>query len=294
MNSIFPEDLPTYFADAETSFHDSEFVIFGVASDKTSSFRSGSRFGPEYIRKASWNFEPYDRMTDVNIKECALHDYGNILIDENDSTQDIFTKVTQFSKQVVDENKIPILLGGEHTFTAASIQAFKKDTIVIVFDAHLDFRDIYNGQSYHHACTIRRINDHIPSDHLFILGNRSGSKTEYDDALKAGVKVYSSQEIYQKGINKIIDEITHEITDKSIYLSIDIDVLDPSYAPGTGTIEPFGLHPYDLLSAIEMLSPRIKGFDVMEVAPPYDTGQTAMLAAKLLRYTIEKIYIHQQ
>lgn len=294
MKSTLPEDLPTYFADAEACFDESDFVIFGVSSDETSSFRSGARFGPDDIRKASWNFEPYNRMTDVNIKDCAIHDYGNILIENNESTKHIFDKVKQFSQQVIHADKIPLLLGGEHTFSAACVQAFEKDIYAIVFDAHLDFRDSYNNQRYNHACTIRRINDHLLGNHIFILGNRSGSKTEYEEAEKAGVTVFSSEEIHQKGIKKIIDEINHRINHKSVYLSIDIDVLDPCYAPGSGTLEPFGLNPFDLLYTIDLFSSKMTGFDIMEVAPSYDTGQTAILAAKLFRYTIEKIYIQDK
>ncbi len=294
MKSPFPEDIPTYFADAEASLNESDFVLFGVPSDTTSSFRSGARFGPDEIRKASWNFEPYNMMTNVNIKDCAIHDYGNILIEKDDSSQRIFEKVKQFSQQVIQAGKMPLLLGGEHTFSAANVQAFDNDIYVVIFDAHLDFRDDYNDQIYNHACTIRRINDHVPGDQIYILGARSGSKTEYDDIKKAKVNVYSSEEIHHRGIKKIIDEINLVIKNKPVYLSIDIDALDPSYAPGSGTLEPFGLNPYDLLYTIDLLSPMMKGFDIMEIAPPYDTGQTAILAAKFLRYTIEKIYICNQ
>jgi len=289
MISHFPSDLPTYFADAEANFKESKIVLFGVPFDNTASFRPGSRFGPDAIRKASWNFEPYNILTDVNIQDCAIHDYGNIQIEEKDSLKEVFEKVTGFAQKLRLLNKIPFLIGGEHTLSAACIQGFGKDIHSIVFDAHLDFRDSYVQQRYNHACTIRRINDHLPGDHIYVVGVRSAEKKEWDEALQKNVHVYTTDTIQHQGIDTVLNEIYKNIHGKPVYLSIDIDVLDPCYAPGTGTLEPFGLHPQDIVKCITMFSSQINGADLMEVAPQYDQGQTAVLAAKLVRLLVEHV-----
>jgi agmatinase len=289
MTSNFPNDLPSYFADAEASFDDSDIVLFGAPYDRTSSFRPGARFGPETIRKASWNFEPYNIITGVNIKNCKVHDYGNISITQKDTPKEVFGKVTQFTQEVKNAGKIPFLLGGEHTLSAASVHGFEKELITIIFDAHLDFRDEYVNERFNHACTIRRINDVINGEQIFVLGFRSADSVEVEDAKKAGVHMFTSETILNQGIDTILSSIRQEIIDKPVYLSIDIDVLDPSFAPGTGSLEPFGLSPREILRTINFFSSEIKGFDIMEVAPSYDTGQTSILAAKLVRYAMEII-----
>lgn len=293
MTSNFPSDLPSYFADAEASFDESDIVLFGVPYDKTSTFRPGARLGPESIRKASWNFEPYNLMTGINIQDCNIHDYGNISLNQNDTPLDVFKKVLKFTQHVKNEGKIPFLLGGEHTETAASIHGFGKDIIPIIFDAHLDFRDSYVNERFNHACTIRRINDVIDGKQIFVIGIRSADITEYEDAEKAGVHLFTSEAIQLQGIDTILSSIQQEINNKSVYLSIDIDVFDPCYAPGTGSLEPFGISPRAILRTIDFFSSEIKGFDIMEVAPLYDHGQTSVLAAKLVRYAMEMICKHK-
>lgn len=280
---------PSYFADAEATFNQGDIVIFGVPFDKTSCFRPGARFGPEAIRKASWNFESYNIMTDVNIKDYLIHDYGDVLIHQTDNALKVFQTVNEFTKHICDAGKIPIMLGGEHTFSAASIHSFSKEVIAIIFDAHLDFRETYVDESINHACTIRRINEFISGDHLYVLGIRSADNLEYEEAKKNHLNMYTSETIQLQGIERICSMIKKKIKNKPVYLSIDIDVLDPCYAPGTGTLEPFGLIPLDILGCIDTFSSSLVGLDLMEVAPQYDSGQTAVLAAKLIRHALDRI-----
>lgn len=294
MVSDFPEDIPSYFADAEATFNESDIVIFGVSFDKTSSFRSGSYFGPDAIRKASWNYEPYNIMTDVNIKDYLIHDYGNLIIQDEDTALTVFNKVKDFSKKIYGLGKIPIMLGGEHTLSAANIVSLPKNSIVIIFDAHLDYRDSYLNEMYNHACAIRRIHDHIPGDQIYVLGFRSADKKEYEEAKRDHINMYTAKNILSAGIDQVCSEIQKKMLDNPLYISVDIDVLDPCYAPGTGTLEPFGLSPEDILHCIDTFSSFIHGFDLMEVSPLYDSGQTAFLAAKLVRHTLDKICLENK
>jgi len=289
MISHFPSDIPSYFADAEASFKESNIVLFGVPYDKTASFRPGSRFGPDEIRKASWNFEPYNILTGKSIQDCLIHDYGNVNIKEQDKPKKVFEKITHFAQDIRKSNKIPVMIGGEHTETAASIQAFGENIHSIIFDAHLDFRDTYVHERYNHACTIRRVNDHIPGDQIYVLGVRSAEKKEYDEAMKENVHIFTSDTTQQQGIKSILSKMKQNIQNKPVYLSIDIDALDPCYAPGTGTLEPFGLNPLDIIDTITSFSSQIRGADIMEVAPSYDHGETAVLAAKIIRLLLEHI-----
>ncbi|MDG6229440.1 MAG: agmatinase [Candidatus Thermoplasmatota archaeon] len=289
MIESLPQDLPSYFADAETSYPDSLFVIFGVCYDKTSTFRKGSRHGPEAIRTASWNFESYNLLTKVNFKNLPVHDYGNILLDESCSPSEMVQTVNTVAERFMKDGKVPILLGGEHSISPAVIHAFPKTTAVISLDAHLDFREDFKGERNNHACTIRRISDHIPVDHILVCGVRSAEKQEYDEATDLGLEIIDSVTIHKKGTEPILSAVQRKLSQKDIYLTIDIDAVDPGFAPGTGTPEPFGMIPFHILTLIDSIADRLIGFDVVEVSPAYDHGETAMLAAKLVRYGIERI-----
>jgi len=289
MIESLPNNLPDYFADAETSYLDSSFVIFGVCYDKTSTFRKGSRHGPEAIRTASWNFESYNLLTKVNFKKLPVHDYGNIPLEESYSPSEMVKVVHTVSERFIRDKKIPILLGGEHSISPSVIHAFPKTTAVVSLDAHLDFREDFKGERNNHACTIRRISDHIPIDNIIVCGVRSAEKQEYDEACDLGLEIIDSVTIHKKGTEPILSAIQRKLSEKDIYLTIDIDAIDPGFAPGTGTPEPFGMIPFHILTLIDSIADRLIGFDVVEVSPPFDHGETAMLAAKLVRYGIERI-----
>ncbi|HMA83520.1 MAG TPA: agmatinase [Candidatus Thermoplasmatota archaeon] len=289
MDSTFPSDIPSYFADAESSFDESDIVIFGVKFDETASFRSGSRFGPDAIRKASWNFESFNFHTGVDLQDGRIHDYGNLLLDENINICQVIEKVQSFSRSIIEKNKIPVLLGGEHSLSAGVVQAFAQNIGVLAFDAHADFRNEYQDEAYNHACTLRRISDHVGDDHVFLCGLRSAGKQEYDDLKKHNISYIDTYTFHEASNKKIIEQIISSFNNKPVYVTIDIDVFDPAYAPGTGTPEPFGLNPIDVLAILDALSPQIIGFDVMEVNPQFDYGQTAFLGAKITRHLLEML-----
>ncbi|MCK4364554.1 MAG: agmatinase [Thermoplasmatales archaeon] len=282
-------NFPDYFADAESSFDEAEFIIFGVPYDKTSSFRKGASKAPKEIRQSSWNFETYNLKTGKDLRDIKFHDFGDLDV-KNDSPQDMIKKVRDFTSKILEKNKFPIALGGEHSITPGIIQAYPKDTAVLSLDAHIDFRQKYENEPYNHACIIRRIADHIDIKNIAVLGIRSADKEEFEDAKKQDLFSIDSFEIKKSGITKALDKTKDFLKDKNLYLTLDIDVIDLTYAPGTSTPEPFGLTTFDVLECIECFSPQLLGFDVVEVCPPYDKGQTALIAAKLVRNIIENVY----
>ena len=149
-------NLPNYFADAESSFDEATFVIFGVPYDKTSSFRPGADKGPQEIRKASWNFETFNLKTGVDLRDIHFHDYGDLEV-KNDVPQVMVKKVKEFTSNLLKKDKFPVALGGEHSITPGIVHAFPNDIAVLSLDAHIDFRQQYEDESYNHACAIRRI-----------------------------------------------------------------------------------------------------------------------------------------
>jgi agmatinase len=283
-------NFPNYFADAESSFDEADFIIFGVPYDKTSSFRKGASLAPKEIRNASWNFETYNLRTGFDIKDVKIHDYGDLEV-TNDKPNDMVHKVNEITKEILSKNKFPIAIGGEHSITAGIVKAFPKDISVVSLDAHIDFRNSYENEPYNHACVTRRIADHIDIKNITVLGIRSTEKEEFNEAKNLGLFYIDAFDIKEMGIKNAIDKTKNYLKNKKLYLTVDIDVIDPSYAPGTSTPEPFGLKPIDILECIESFSSKLVGFDIVEVCPSYDKGQTALLAAKLIRLLIENKYL---
>ncbi len=283
-------NFPDYFADADSNFNEAEFVIFGVPYDKTSSFRFGASEAPNEIRRASWNFETFDLKTGVDFREIKVHDYGNINV-KNDSPETMVKKVREFTSMLIEKKKFIVALGGEHSITMGIIQALPKDIAVLSLDAHIDFRNKYENEPFNHACVLRRVAEKIDIRNIAVLGIRSAEKEEFEDAKKQNLFYIDSFTIREKGIKKALDEVKNHLNNKSVYLTLDIDVLDPSYAPGTSTPEPFGLTSFDILECIEMFSSQLIGFDLVEVCPSYDNGETALLAARFVKCVIEKNWL---
>jgi len=279
-------DYPNYFADAETNYKESKYILFGVPYDKTSSFRYGASEGPKKIREASWNFETYNLITGFDLKNVSLHDYGDINV-TNDNPDIMIEKVKEVSTKIIKNYKFPIVIGGEHSITTGIIKAFPDDIAVVSLDAHMDFRDTYENDKNNHACVIRRISEHLDINNIAVLGVRSAEKEEFLEAKKQGLFYIDSFKIKEEGLIKSLNEIIKYLKNKKIYLTLDIDVIDPAFAPGTSTPEPFGLSSLEILECIKFFSPMLVGFDIVEVCPKYDTGQTSLLSAKYIRYLLE-------
>ena len=278
--------MPSYlqFADANASFEEARVVIFGVPYDRTTSFRGGTRHGPAAIRQASWNFETYLMEHKRDLQDVKFHDQGNT--EEFGAPSEMVKGVRSFTAPIVKAGKIPLVLGGEHSLSPGVVKAFPKDIGVIGLDAHLDFRESYLGEKFSHACSARRIADHVGVKHVVYMGIRSQSKEETVDVKKLGLKAITSSYVEENGIVDAIQRALDIVARKNVYLTIDVDCIDPAYAPGVGNPEPFGLKPSDVKKVIDTLGPSLVGMDINEVAPQWDGGQTALLAARLAQEAI--------
>jgi len=267
------------FADSGSDYASSKYVIHGVLFDGTSSFRSGSRWAPEAVRKASHNFEPYDFDCDCELSPSLVCDVGDV---EYGNLADMIADLEATTSRIVGDGKVPIALGGEHSLTFPCVKAIanKMELIVVVFDAHLDFKENYLGNECGHACVSRNVFG-LPVP-LIQIGIRSGARDEYERALETS-SIYTMDRIRSVGIKKILDDIEPSVKNRAVYLSIDVDVLDPAYAPGVGNPEPYGLTPLELRTAIREISSHVVGFDMVEITPDYDKGTSALVGAKLVR-----------
>ncbi len=282
------------FADAHSTYEDARFVIFGVPFDATSSFRYGSRDAPDAIRKASYNFETYNEFYDIDLANLQIHDSGDIDvgIESGLCADDMLCMVRDATAMILADSKIPIALGGEHTLSCGCIRAFcdaphcDSDSIgAIILDAHLDLRPEYLGLKHSHACVSRNLIDDL-TDKCALIGVRSGSAGEYTYAREKGILYSSADDVNDCGMEPVIQgaiDALHDCGATRIYLSIDIDVIDPGYAPGVGNPEPFGLSPRDVRTAIRVAAPCMCGLDIVEVNPGYDRGESAIIGARLVR-----------
>ena len=190
---------------------------------------------------------------------------------------------------IIKAGKFPILIGGEHTITIPAVQAHKNIGVIAV-DAHLDFRDEYMNNKVSHACVLRRNADHVGIENVLAFGVRSISIDEKRARMPEYIDAYT---IHEEGVEKSFKRALNMMKRENIYFSLDIDGIDPAYAPGTGTPEPFGLTSMDVKRCINMLGPRLIGFDVVEVSPPYDKGNTAGLAARMIIEAIAVVHKHR-
>jgi agmatinase len=274
------------FADAESTFDEAQFVFLGVPFDRTTSFRPGARFGPDSIRQHSWNFESYDLETGVDLSEVPIHDLGNV--EEFGFARDMVTSVREEVRPIYAAGKIPIILGGDHACSPPCVEAYpdEKSLGVLYLDAHMDFRASYLGDDRSHACSSRRIVDRVGAKNVVVLGVRSVSREEIDDNRSIGMPYITAHEVAEEGIEASVKKALALLKTDRVYVSLDIDAIDPAYAGGTGTPEPFGLTPRDVKHALGAVAPRLAGLDIMEVSPHYDTGNTSALAARLAREAI--------
>lgn len=264
------------FADAESSFEDAFFVIVGVPFDKTTTFRSGTRFAPTTVREATQNFEKENFEHGTTFDDIPVHDAGDLY--EEGSVDEMVESVYEEAKRIVDAKKFPLFIGGEHSITPPVVKAFGEISVITI-DAHLDFKDEYQGLKNSHACAHRRIADHVGVGNVFAFGIRSiSSDEEVSKALYA-----DAFRIHEEGSRNVFDEMLSKLRRRPIYLSLDIDGIDPAYAPGTGTPEPFGLTPWDVRYVVNRIADRLVGFDVVEICPPYDNGNTSVLGARMMR-----------
>ena len=262
--------IDSFFATSNSSVSDADYVIFGIPYDATQSFKPGSRFAPNAIREASWNLESYSLYFDYNLDFARIADGGNVNCDG--SFEEVSERVSKFLEKI---NAIPIVMGGEHT-VSYMVARNLEDFTYLVFDAHFDLREGFDSNPYSHACTTRRVME--MADDVIIAGVRSGTKEEREFAENSGVEVYYSWDLLEYGFEDLLDSLESK---QRMYLSLDMDVFDPSFAPGVSAPEPFGINPYEFLKVIDEAADRIIAFDIVEVVP--DTNMvTQTLSAKLI------------
>lgn len=255
-------------------------VLAGVPYDATSTFRSGSRHAPAAIRWASQSIETYSPILGRDLADVAYADLGDVDVAGLRPDQ-MVDAVRAFVGQMAPAS-LPLLLGGEHTIALGAVQALLRthpDLAVVQIDAHTDLREEYEGQRLSHATVTRRILDVLAPQSLVQLGIRSGTREEFELAARLR---HSAARIDLPG------PTWAWLEGRPVYLSIDIDAIDPADAPGTGNPEPVGIPARDLLAFVRRLGLlRVVGLDVVEVSPPYDpSGRTAVLAATIVREAI--------
>ncbi|MFQ6085603.1 MAG: agmatinase [Candidatus Bathyarchaeia archaeon] len=274
--------VPTLpFLNSSTSFDDAEYVIVGFPYDGTSTYRSGSRFAPDAIRKASLNLEPYSIRSRVSVDDLRICDLGNleVTMDTETSLEGLHDVVSM----IIKANRIPTTVGGEHTQTLGIIRAFSREITVFDFDAHADLRHSFMGKKLSHATVMRRICELLGPDNLVQIGTRALCKEEVEYIERTGVRTITVLDIHERESAAVdLIESLSESADQ-IYITVDMDVLDPAYAPAVANPEPEGIDVPTLLDLITLI-PRgkITGFDLAECVPQYDKGITALEAAKIV------------
>ncbi|HEY0829394.1 MAG TPA: agmatinase [Bacilli bacterium] len=270
------------FIASSDNYEGSRAVIYGMPMDYTVSFRPGSRFGPGRIREVSFGLEEYSPYLDKSLEDMTYYDAGDLLLPFGNAARSL-EMIGLYIRQLLADHKFPLGLGGEHLVTWPVIRevfAVYPDLAVIHIDAHADMREQYEGEPLSHSTPIRKTAELIGGKNVYQFGIRSGSREEFAYARK-------HVNLYCYDVLEPLKQVLPELAGRPVYVTIDIDVLDPSAAPGTGTAEAGGITSKELLAAIHAIAGselRIVGADVVEVAPIYDPSeQTQIVAAKLVR-----------
>jgi len=262
--------------------------LIGVPFDSTSSYRPGSRFGPDAIRDAFSNIEVYSPELSVDLERLRVDDLGNLKFTSN--VEEMLDALGKVVSELVAEGGTVGILGGEHTLTLASFQAMPEDTALLVFDAHFDIREEYGGARVSHATFLRRLIEKIGGDRIMHLGGRAACREEWESLEELSLANVPSSTIMLGGAERLVKEF---LSDKRrVYVSIDLDVLDPAYAPAVGNPEPLGLTTHQLIRLLHSIRGKeVVGFDICEYTPIYDNGATGVVAAKLLADMLSLSYL---
>ena len=273
------------FGGSNRSFEEAKYVIFAVPFDSTSTYRVGARFGPNAIRQASLNIETYSFRSGMDFEDLALHDAGDLHV-STDAQQTVdMTKLVV--EDILAAGKMPVTLAGEHTVTlgiAQGLGAWATKTAIVSFDAHLDLRSEFLGLKLSHTTFMRLINELVEPAKIIEVGTRGVCREELSYAKKAGVDLFTSQQIIKSGAEQVIAQLKRKLEPyENIYLTVDMDILDPAFVPAVQNPEPEGITPTALLDIIcALCDTRVIGFDVLEIAPIYDQGVSAAVAAKVV------------
>ncbi|WP_394121377.1 agmatinase [Planococcus donghaensis] len=274
------------FIKSHPNYEESKAVLYGMPMDWTVSYRPGSRFGPNKIREVSIGLEEYSPYLDRELGDVKFFDAGDIPLPFGNPEKSLI-EIETYVHTLLADNKIPMGMGGEHLVSLPVMKAVASkydDLAIIHFDAHTDLRENYEGEEYSHSTPIRKIADHIGPKNVYSFGIRSGMKEEFEWAKEQGMHI-SKFEVLEP-----LKEILPTLEGRNVYVTIDMDVLDPAHAPGTGTVDAGGITSRELLASIHAIAAsgvNVVGFDLVELAPVYDhSDQTANTASKLMREMI--------
>lgn len=270
------------FIGCDADYEEAKLVLFGAPFDSTTSYRPGARFGPSAIRHESYGIETYSPYQDEDLTDYSVFDSGDIELCFG-SAESALTDIEKRTEKILADDKLPLLIGGEHLVTLGAFRAVQKkypDIHIVHFDAHADLRDDYLGAKLSHACVIRRCHDIIGDGRIHQFCIRSGDREEFRFAKE-------HTDMHKFTLDGLAETI-ESIGDKPIYFTIDLDCIDPAYFSGTGTPEAGGISFPQLLSAIETVCKgNIVAADINELAPMLDqSGASTALACKTLRELI--------
>lgn len=268
------------FISCDSIYDEADAVIFGVPFDGTVSYRPGTRFASSNIRSESYGIETYSPYQDRDLEDLRIYDGGDLELPFG-NTEKVLRIIEDYEENVLSDGKTPIMIGGEHLITLGAVRAAVKkypELHIIHFDAHADLRDEYLGEKLSHACVLRRCHELVGDGRIFQFGIRSGERAEFS---------FAAQHTYMKKFDfDNLFNVCKALRDKPVYFTVDLDVLDSSVFPGTGTPEAGGVNFNQLAAAIITVGglTNVVAADINELSPPYDpSGVSTAAACKVLR-----------
>ena len=281
---------PSQFIGCDKPYREADTVLFGAPYDSTTSFRPGTRFGPSAMRMESFGIETYSPMQDKDlVDDTKVFDSGDLELPFG-APEPALKMIEERSAQILEDGKRPFLLGGEHLVTLGAFRAVQKkypNVVIIHFDAHADLREDYLGNPLSHACVLRRCHDLVGDGRIFQFGIRSGTRDEFQFMKDGHVTTEPFAASTLESVVKVLSSpLPSTFTSVPVYLTIDMDVLDPSEFPGTGTQEAGGFSYLQLVEDVRLICSRLNvvALDNVELNPGLDsTGRSTALACKFLR-----------
>ena len=268
------------FLECDKEYNEAEIVLFGAPFDSTTSFRPGTRFGSSAVRHESYGLESYSPYQDKDLRDCKIMDSGDLELSFG-NTKAALTDIYHRTALILKDKQLPFMVGGEHLVTLGAFRAVWEqypEVCIIHFDAHADLREEYLDTKLSHACVLRRCWEMTGDGKIYQFGIRSGDREEFYWA-KEHVKM-------QKFSFDGLEEALEELKGKPVYFTVDLDVMDPSVFPGTGTPEPGGVSFDELRKAATLVCEKanVIGCDVNELSPHYDqSGASTAVAGKIIR-----------
>jgi len=269
--------IETNYISASASFEKSQGVILGCPYDGSASFRPGARFGPSAIRRASWGIETFSPYFQRDLSQCSIHDMGDLELPLGEKKISLGL-IRKALGKILSGRKLPIILGGDHLITLPIIEEILPlypQLYIIHIDAHTDLREEYLGEFLSHCTVMRRLIERLGEGRLFQIGIRSGTEDEF----KLARKIKSIISLEPASLNSMI----RRLRNKPVYITLDLDVIDPSLLPGVGTPEPGGFTFQEFISLLKKLQTlHVIGFDIVELTPDYDPTQVSSITASVI------------